>query len=355
MCNESPDAEVRGVYHDFAWRGWWDFGTGALGDMACHTFNMPFMALDLKNPTSIEAEHAGHNKDSYPAWAVIKFMFPAVGSRPAIPVTWYDGGKQPDVTVSPHYPKDKDLPKSGSMIIGEDGTLVLPHIGDPHLYPDEKFKGYAKPELEPKDHYHEFVDCCLNGGKPGANFDFAGPLAEAVRGWRGDRRACHAHVLERFSAQAMARGYLQCYEQVLAGELPPGVIANGLRPSLPFLVLLVFLPPLIYDASLDTSAKELRAHWRPILLLAVGLVLATMAVVAVAFHHLVPGATWGVAFALGAIVSPPDSVAATQIAGVSQVLHADGSSLAHGLAENLVAQVAGLAGHLCHQIGRAHV
>ena len=83
----------------------------------------------------------------------------------------------------------------------------------------------------------------------------------------------------------------------------------------PDLILLVFLPPLIYDASLDTSAKELRAHWRPILLLAVGLVLATMAVVAVAFHHLVPGATWGVAFALGAIVSPPDSVAATQIAG----------------------------------------
>lgn len=83
----------------------------------------------------------------------------------------------------------------------------------------------------------------------------------------------------------------------------------------PDLILLVFLPPLIYDASLDTSAKELRAHWRPILLLAVGLVLATMAAVAVVFHHLVPGSTWGEAFVLGAIVSPPDSVAATQIAG----------------------------------------
>ena len=104
----------------------------------------------------------------------------AAAARGGVLDWWYDGGKQPDVTVSPHYPKDKDLPKSGSMIIGEDGTLVLPHIGDPHLYPDEKFKGYAKPELEPKDHYHEFVDCCLNGGKPGANFDFAGPLAEAV-------------------------------------------------------------------------------------------------------------------------------------------------------------------------------
>ena len=83
----------------------------------------------------------------------------------------------------------------------------------------------------------------------------------------------------------------------------------------PDLILLVFLPPLIYDASLDTSARELRTHWRPILLLAVGLVLATMTLVAVVFHLLVPQSSWGEAFALGAIVSPPDSVAATQIAG----------------------------------------
>src|SRR5204862_6129634 len=95
-------------YHSFAWRGWWDFGTGALGDMACHTFNMPFMGLDLKNPTSIEAEHGGHNKDSYPPWSVIKFMFPATGSRPAIPVTWYDGGEKPSSDLF----GGKDLPKS---------------------------------------------------------------------------------------------------------------------------------------------------------------------------------------------------------------------------------------------------
>ncbi len=83
----------------------------------------------------------------------------------------------------------------------------------------------------------------------------------------------------------------------------------------PELILLVFLPPLVYDASLDTSAEDLRTHWRSIVLLAVGLVLATMCVVAVVLHSLVPAAGWAVAFALGAIVSPPDSVAATQIAG----------------------------------------
>ncbi|MGH9079246.1 MAG: Na+/H+ antiporter [Acidimicrobiales bacterium] len=83
----------------------------------------------------------------------------------------------------------------------------------------------------------------------------------------------------------------------------------------PDLVLLVFLPPLIYDASLDTSAREIRTHLRPILLLAVGLVMATMVAVAVVIHSVVSGTSWAVAFALGAIVSPPDSVAATQIAG----------------------------------------
>jgi len=83
----------------------------------------------------------------------------------------------------------------------------------------------------------------------------------------------------------------------------------------PELVLLVFLPPLIYDASLDTSARELRTQIRPILFLAVGLVLATMVTVAVVIHAVVGGMSWAVAFALGAIVSPPDSVAATQIAG----------------------------------------
>ena len=83
----------------------------------------------------------------------------------------------------------------------------------------------------------------------------------------------------------------------------------------PDLVLLVFLPPLIYDASLDTSARELRTQLRPILSLAVGLVLATMVTVAVVIHSLVGGMSWAVAFTLGAIVSPPDSVAATQIAG----------------------------------------
>ncbi len=81
-------------YHPFSWRGWWDFGTGALGDMACHTYNMPFAALDLRDPVSVQAETSGHNRDSYPKWSVITFEFAALGDRAPVKVMWFDGGKR---------------------------------------------------------------------------------------------------------------------------------------------------------------------------------------------------------------------------------------------------------------------
>ena len=91
----APERPYANGYHPFAWRGWWDFGTGALGDMACHTVNMPFMALDLRDPIAVQAETSGHNKDSYPKWSMITFEFPATGDRPAVKMFWYDGGKRP--------------------------------------------------------------------------------------------------------------------------------------------------------------------------------------------------------------------------------------------------------------------
>ena len=171
-----------GVYHPFKWRCWRDFGGGATGDFGCHIFDPVFTALGVGAPISISAEAEFVSDEVHPAWNIANYVFPGtpLTAGKTINATWMDGGKKPDTSLSPHFPKDKDLPQSGSMIIGEEGTLILPHVGDPHLYPDDKFKTYPKPELEPLDHYHDFVDCCLKGGKPGANFDFAGPLAEAV-------------------------------------------------------------------------------------------------------------------------------------------------------------------------------
>jgi predicted dehydrogenase len=173
-------------YHPFAWRGWWDFGTGSLGDMACHTFNMPFMALDLKNPTSIEAEHSGHNKDSFPNWTIIKFQFPATSSRPAIPVTWYDKFKKPPQELF----GERRMPASGALIVGEKDTLH--GIGD-YCQKFELMSGATPPDIEfvkapevpekvnSRRHFKEFVDA-IRGGKPAtSNFaDYAGPLTETI-------------------------------------------------------------------------------------------------------------------------------------------------------------------------------
>src|SRR5436305_7305205 len=107
------------LYHNFKWRGWWEFGTGALGDMACHTMNLPFMALDLREPTAVEAESSGHNKETYPRWSVIRYTFPARGKRPALTMTWYDGGKRPSAELL-----DGQGPaKSVSLIVGSKGKL----------------------------------------------------------------------------------------------------------------------------------------------------------------------------------------------------------------------------------------
>ena len=111
-----------GQYHSFAWRGWWDFGSGALGDMACHTFNMPYYACDLRNPTSVQAITSGHNGDSFPSRSKIFFEFPANSWRSALKATWYDGGNLPDAKLLNDYGFEN--PRiSGALIIGEKGAL----------------------------------------------------------------------------------------------------------------------------------------------------------------------------------------------------------------------------------------
>ncbi|HQN00565.1 MAG TPA: Gfo/Idh/MocA family oxidoreductase [Candidatus Hydrogenedentes bacterium] len=170
------------IYHPFKWRCWRDFGGGATGDFGCHIFDPVFTALEIGAPLSITCETEGYSEEVYPAWTIAHYVFPGTSltSGPRIEGTWMDGEKRPDTALSPHLPQGHELPPSGSMIIGEEGTLILPHVGPPHLYPEEKFKEYPKPELAPLDHYHEFVEAALGNGVAGANFDFAGPLTEAV-------------------------------------------------------------------------------------------------------------------------------------------------------------------------------
>ena len=166
-----------GAYHPFKWRGWWDFGCGALGDMACHTFNMPFAALNLRDPVSVQAETSGHNRDSYPKWSVIAFDFPANGKRPAVKAFWYDGGKRPPNELF----EGRNVDKGGSLLVGEKGKIYAPGdygkefqlIGNVDM-PEVKF-------VRSPGHFAEWV-AAIKGGAPAmSNFpDYAGPLTETI-------------------------------------------------------------------------------------------------------------------------------------------------------------------------------
>lgn len=165
-------------YHPFSWRGFWDFGTGALGDMACHTMNMPFMGLDLLNPTSVQAETSGHNGYSYPKWSVITFEFPKNSTRDALTVYWYDGGKRPPSELF----DGKQPGSSGCLIVGEKGKIYTP---DDYGSRWEFLGGdLEKPKVEfPKSpgHVQEWVRAIRGGEAAMSNFpNYASPLTETI-------------------------------------------------------------------------------------------------------------------------------------------------------------------------------
>lgn len=170
------------VYHPFKWRDWQDFGSGALGDFGCHILDPVFTALDIREPVSVRAQHDGINDQVWPESQTVQYVFPGTRftSGQTMPVTWYDGGKQPDKALA-QMPSDRKLPGSGSLLIGETGVILLPHVGMPQLYPVEKFKR-AEIKAEPgASHWHVWVDAVLAGRQTSGGFHYAAPLAEAVQ------------------------------------------------------------------------------------------------------------------------------------------------------------------------------
>lgn len=165
------------VYHPWGWRDWQDFGNGALGDFGCHILDPVFTALQINQaPRSFNADHSGMNDEVWPAQTTVNYLFPGTEftDGDTLEVTWYDGGRLPSVSGS-HVPADQALPRSGSLLIGEKGSVVIPHVGKMQAYPDAGF------EIVPgENHYHGWIDGILQNKQPSDGFDYGGPLTEAV-------------------------------------------------------------------------------------------------------------------------------------------------------------------------------
>jgi predicted dehydrogenase len=169
-------------YHPFKWRGWWEFGTGALGDMACHILDVAFWSLDLRDPTTIEAECSGLNPYTAPQWSVIKYQFPERDGRPPVTLTWYDGGKRPPQELV----EGEELREGGSLFIGEKGKIYIPDdYGRNRIFlPKDTFSSYQPPEPtlpRVEGHKQDFLAACKDPGRPaGSHFDYAAALTETV-------------------------------------------------------------------------------------------------------------------------------------------------------------------------------
>jgi predicted dehydrogenase len=179
----SPMRPYHPCYHPFAWRGWWDFGTGVLGDIGCHNLSAAFKALDLGWPESVKACSTHWNappevkNETAPLASIVTFRFAATANRPEILIKWYDGGMMPPL---PKEVGTKNIfANDGTLIVGDEGMLL-----GAQLLPEAKATALGPPPKKlarSPGHYREWTDACRGGTPAGSNFvDHAGLLAAVV-------------------------------------------------------------------------------------------------------------------------------------------------------------------------------
>ncbi|MHC5159733.1 MAG: Gfo/Idh/MocA family protein, partial [Planctomycetota bacterium] len=190
----APQRPYHPAYHPWDWRAWVDFGTGALGDMACHVMDPVFWALKLKYPVSVQGSYATNigekwNKldvsESYPIGSTIHFEYPSRKSMPAVKVHWYDGGLMPERPEELEDSRRMGDSGGGVIFVGDKGKLMCGCYGArPELIPYSKMKAYQKPKKTiPRvetDHEMDWVNAIKEGRQPSSNFDYAGPFTEMV-------------------------------------------------------------------------------------------------------------------------------------------------------------------------------
>ncbi len=172
---------VPGVYHPAQWRKLIDFGTGTLGDMGVHIFDTPYAALELTAPQWAKTTCRKPTGVGHPERNIVQYEFPGTKhTTDSLIWTWYDGTYAPPSSEEVGMAAGTKLPSQGSLFIGEEGQMLLPHATEAQLFPREKFKDYKPPRVSNNNHYHQWVDACLGQGETSASFSYGGPLTEAL-------------------------------------------------------------------------------------------------------------------------------------------------------------------------------
>ncbi len=171
------------AYTPVTWRDFWAFGTGAQGDFGCHDLDAAFWALDLQEPTCVEARPAGNMDDEIaPHGEMCYFTFGARGDKPPVVVTWYTGGLMPPCPEE--LGEKSSLPGRGVLFVGDKGVMLVEGAGGPpRLLPYEKTRDYEKPaETIPrvKGHHRDWLDACKGGKPASSNFEYGAKLTELV-------------------------------------------------------------------------------------------------------------------------------------------------------------------------------
>jgi predicted dehydrogenase len=194
----APERPYHPAYHPSAWRGWWDFGSGGLGDMGCHVFDPIFYALDISHVETVVASYSNFiqkiwdsqnvlSDETYPQASIVRYMLKSDLSQKTYKVSWYDGGLMPEQPEELEEGLRMGSAWGGGLITGDKAKIMFNSHGAEGLriIPMSKMRAYKKPpETLPRSigHFEEFFKACQNGdvSGTGSNFAYGGPLTEAV-------------------------------------------------------------------------------------------------------------------------------------------------------------------------------
>jgi hypothetical protein len=165
------------AYVPFKWRGWWDFGCGAVGDMAIHLADPAFWGLDLAGKVRVESKGPPPQPASAPTWMETTFAFGPRGDRGPVTLHWYEGEAKPPAAIA------AEIPMNGSLFVGERGRIAIAHDGFPKLLPEDRFQDFVPPPPSLPDspgHHAQWIAACKTGSRTGSDFSYAAPFSETV-------------------------------------------------------------------------------------------------------------------------------------------------------------------------------